>query len=427
MAAMLDSKAVFAERAKEIGMNDEELNIMQAKNWGTFGNLAFACSYKPGQENELPLLKLAATITKSGMEDPPEERMPIIRRLFFEAYILASADMRARLEAREDDAPRKLALPERNQRSKDQKARLKGIPFQGQTEISHALVDMVTRLHEQNELEYIKWEQCTTRDQEMMGIKSDPVWKPDSQGVVREHRVNKELSADYSTDLLLKYVLQRRALAFDSNLLSSFENWETWHDVMLDAFMATPPEGYKRVTIEQLQRADLQMFKVLMRRTKDGIRPTLDGKYPLDQALSVAVDLPEVRLHLQPLQGDEKRGSKRPAADMDIEKLKAQVENQKNHIQNLMKKREGEKGGRERPASAKKDKGKGKGKNSSDFRMPRPLIGCSHMTDEDEPICFNFNLDGCTNARAGEKCPKGKHVCCKPNCYKPHPFRKNHD
>ena len=37
---------------------------------------------------------------------------------------------------------------------------------------------------EEDQLRYARWEECTKWGQELMGVKSDPVWKPDSAGVV---------------------------------------------------------------------------------------------------------------------------------------------------------------------------------------------------------------------------------------------------
>ena len=59
-----------------------------------------------------------------------------------------------------------------------------------------------------------------------MGIKSDPTWKPDSQGIIREVRVREEVKADTSTDLRLKYALQRRSLALDQARLVEYEKME---------------------------------------------------------------------------------------------------------------------------------------------------------------------------------------------------------
>ena len=114
--AMLDSKAVFHTRALELGINEAELKVLKDKKWDSFGKIAFASSYQPGNPDETALLKLAAVITGSGADEPDEERLPIIRRLYFEAFTMASADFRSRIEQRDEDVPRKLARPERTQR-----------------------------------------------------------------------------------------------------------------------------------------------------------------------------------------------------------------------------------------------------------------------------------------------------------------------
>lgn len=56
----------------------------------------------------------------------------------------------------------------------------------------------------------------------------DPLWKPDSQGVIREVRVQAEIKADTSSDLRLKYALQRRSLALDQARLIDYEKMEKW-------------------------------------------------------------------------------------------------------------------------------------------------------------------------------------------------------
>ena len=143
------------------------------------------------------------------------------------------------------------------------------------------------------------------RASEITGIKSDPVWKPDSTGLVRESRVQHVLNADTSSDLLLRNALQRRSLAFDNCRLVEYSVFEKWTDVLIDAYLDVPPAGFLRISLE------------------------------------------------------------------------------------------------------------------------RELIGMSATTDDDEAICFNYNLDGCTGTAPGKLCAKGKHVCCKTGCYKPHSQRKH--
>ncbi len=134
----------------------------------TFGKFAFAANYTPGQADETPLLRLMARIC--GADPAPADRVPLVRRLFFESYTLAAADLRSRLEKREDDQLRKLAQAERAARYTAQTNRLTGLDLVGEVERSHALVDLVFQLVEENQLKYIRWEQCTKRDQELMGL-----------------------------------------------------------------------------------------------------------------------------------------------------------------------------------------------------------------------------------------------------------------
>lgn len=76
---MLDSSAVFTARAIEIGLNDDEVRQLSALNLDTFGKFAFSCNYVPGQSDEAPLLRLVGRVC--GETPPPEDRVPLVRRL----------------------------------------------------------------------------------------------------------------------------------------------------------------------------------------------------------------------------------------------------------------------------------------------------------------------------------------------------------
>lgn len=58
--------------------------------------------------------------------------------------------------------------------------RLRGLELSGETDASHSLIDLVFQMSEDNQLKYVRWEQATKRDQELMGL------PPDSSGVFRE-------------------------------------------------------------------------------------------------------------------------------------------------------------------------------------------------------------------------------------------------
>lgn len=231
---MLDSSAVFISRAEEIGLNRAEVTKLRTDGLDTYGKLAFACHDVPGQAQEQPLLDLRARICE--VVPAPQDRVPLIRRLFFQSYTLAAADLRTKLEKKDDDQPRKLAQAERAAAYTAQVRRLAGLDLVGELEPSHSLVDQVFQMLDDNQLKYIQWEQCAKRDQELMGIKSGPTWKPDAQGVVREVRVQAEVKADTSTDLRLKYALQRRSLALDQARVVDFAEMEKWAQVLLHCY-----------------------------------------------------------------------------------------------------------------------------------------------------------------------------------------------
>ena len=99
--AMLDSVAVFGSRGLEIGLLQEELEVLRTKGWNTFGRFAFACGYSPGGPDETRLLRQVSTITGAGAAEPSDERTPVIRRLYFEACTMAASELRSRMDARE--------------------------------------------------------------------------------------------------------------------------------------------------------------------------------------------------------------------------------------------------------------------------------------------------------------------------------------
>jgi hypothetical protein len=423
----LDSAAVFEARALDIGLSEAELKVLHTKGWDTFGRLAFSCGFVPGGSDETPLLRLASIITECGAQQPDDSRLAIIRRLFFESYTLAAADLKNRIERTDDDLPRRLANPERFRRHSDQVQRLNGLSLTGEMEIAHALVDKVVQMYEDNQLRYLRWEEATKRDQELMGVKLDPVWKPDSHGVVREFRVSCDFLADTSTDLLLQNALRRRSLAFDQTRLISFNLFEVWSQILIEALLRSPPYGYQKVSIEQLHAADLELFKFMMSETRNGIRSNASGLWPLEAALKTGKDLPQARLHLQPLQGSagKRTGNTQKQPNDEMAKLRKKVDA-------LSSSGRGSSSSSSAPAGNKgegKSKGKSRAKGKTTegkkgMRLPLELVGLE-SNYKTEAICFNYNLGGCTAAKDGERCGRGWHVCMKSGCFKPH-GQRNH-
>ena len=128
----IDSEAVFDKRARELGMLEVELDRIKAKSWNTLGKFAFSCGYAPGGIDDVQLRRLASIVTGSGAGDPPDDRLPIVSRLYFESYTMVSSDLRSRVERLDDVAPRRLPNPERAVRHKQQASRSSGIELTGE-------------------------------------------------------------------------------------------------------------------------------------------------------------------------------------------------------------------------------------------------------------------------------------------------------
>ena len=85
----------------------------------------------------------------------------------------------------------------------------------------------------------------------------------------------------------------------------------------------------------------------------------------------------------------------------------------------------GGKGKNDVPFNPRDPKGKGKGKkgkSSGSNSAPRGYAGCTGRDQKGRPICFDYNISGCQHAADGAACRKGRHVCFKANCHKPHQY-----
>ena len=164
-----------------------------------------------------------------------------------------------------------------------------------------------------------------------------------------------------------------------------------------------------------------------MRETREGIRMRSDGSFPVEEAIKLAMKQPEVLLVLQPLQtASTKRSAESPEPSRSDGSAKQQrvIDSLRGELASMRAK--------PTPSSSSgsggKSQGKGKGskgKSAPMSRMPRELIGMASRTSENDMICYDYNLGGCTKARPGESCPKGKHVCCRLGCFKAHSQRKH--
>ena len=110
MASLLDSPAVFDEKAREAGLADESVARIKAQGVATLGQLAFAIC----QPGETPTADQLADLVRDGAAAPPLGVIAGARRLVFMAQTLAVADVKQMVEGgAETNAGKQMPAAER--------------------------------------------------------------------------------------------------------------------------------------------------------------------------------------------------------------------------------------------------------------------------------------------------------------------------
>ena len=118
----LESKIVFERKVADMEISGDTFLKMKAKGWDSLGNFAFCCSATPGAGANGEAFDAVAKDLASD-----EREVPALRRLYFEAWITSSAELKYRLERRDGDPPRRMPDVERNVR----KAELRSLLGEG--------------------------------------------------------------------------------------------------------------------------------------------------------------------------------------------------------------------------------------------------------------------------------------------------------
>ena len=378
------------------------------------GNLAYGCSFSPkGPELEEFKNDILLPLFPEGSEHL--NLKPVVRRLYWEAYTMASNEI-ARKSTRDDDEgvrPKKLPPAERSERLTELQKELGGLKLEGELEPSHLLIDKYVEMEDSEILKYVPWEELTKRNLELRGIKKDDFWREDSSGMLKRHSMEVEVGEPIKDLLHLRYALQRRGIAMNLARLLTFSEHEKLMNVYFEELGREPLDGYQATTIDQVKRTDREIFIRLAQRTKGGLPDAVDDKkLPLDGLLEEVMKEHRVTALLLPLQSSRSSGGdKRNSTSAELDRLKAEVK----------RLRTANTGGTPRLPNAggipsnkgKGRKGKGKEKRVS---MPQELIGMSNSY-KGQTICFDYNMaKGCQNKQC-----KRSHICCYPGCGGNHP------
>ena len=241
--SVLDSKAAFADRLKQLGIEDALTGELQDRGFETFGSLAFAVSTTPQQITDAVL---EAWLLKVTTRDLSPYQTSCVRRLVVESHALALNDLQRKVDQPSDPqlAARKLPVAERQSRQTEQEQRLQGLIFSPEIIPSHALVDTCVNMVEQGVLSWIKPEDCTSRAQEIQSLKRDPKVSLDAAGNLKISSKTMNSTCTISSELDLRNAFQRRSLAMDQAKLCSFTGIERWVQHLFLSHERAQPSGF---------------------------------------------------------------------------------------------------------------------------------------------------------------------------------------
>ena len=392
-----DSKAVFFNRCKAVGLDDAEIRVMEGAGFTTYANFAFSSSFQPGAVDETPFEQ---GVLVKVLGDKDHAKAPALRRLFYESYTLVAAELKKRVDRTEDDKPKVMPLQERASRWSTLKARLVGMTFTEETEPSFALIDLFAQQVDDGQIRYIEWSACAKRSQEVDCAKRAndlKVWSPDANGVVRQSTAVTATTISLSSDLKWRMALTRRGLAAEMAKWCRFETHERIVDLLQQAWLEPPLPGFMSISFEQLARVDRAIFKRLAEECRTGIDlDVTTGDTEIDYKLGAILVEPNIRCLLLPLQGHSSKRS-----------VDTNSESSTTKFQKGDGKRDFKGDGKGRGRGRKGDpKGKGRGQKRTKWKS-RDASGAM--------VCFPYNnVSGCSR----DGCTM-KHICAK--CFADHP------
>ena len=437
--AAVDSEAHFEGRMATIGITPAVMVDIRRLGWNTMAAFSYVTSYVPGANSDDSAFVTGVLERLLGADHPDSPDAPRLRRLYVESHILTVQDLRRRAERPETDPGVKLPAEERVVRIAKLRRSYPGIDITGVLEPSHLLVDLLAGMLESGQIRYVHWSACTTRSQEIHGVKKldnqiTSIVADKGTGFLKQTSKPEEYVAELVTEMHLMQALQRRAFAFE---LAGLCPYAVFNDVTTRFFKEMnrlPLRGYKVCSLEQVENADRHIFTRLAELTTGGLAKRPDGIFPVAEGVSNIVAESEFTYLLmqmsgaqssssasRPLQvqqqtvvgkkpksaarGDSRSRSRRKRVTEDQQKRAA--------LNRLAREGKGAKG-------KGRGKGKGKGKGRSEaFRMMDPLIE-TNMTANGEPICFGYQDGSCNACQPGQRCPRGWHQCWKIACTQNH-------
>eukprot|EP00438_Fugacium_kawagutii_P035871 Skav204673 [mRNA] locus=scaffold1284:8475:9701:+ [translate_table: standard] len=394
--ALVDSEAAFRKRLGEVVTDLGARNAVIAGGIESFSALAFAVGTPQSPPSDDDFRAFTDNLLPAGYGIGTYSGM---RRLHFEATTLVVAQLKAKVTGDAEDGKHKLPVVEKQARLADQRARLVGLDIKGELQPSFALIDAVQNMIDNNSVMWIAPSKSTSRDQEIQqGAKNLPSVVHLEQHTLKLAAPDPVIEAECSSAIQLQWCFQRRALALDQARLSSWAMQSKWINQMLTILNTPPPPGHAKVSMDQLVKADKQLWTVISQEYDTAIAPgTVGGIMTFDILIEQLRSDPRITMHMLPmplLSKTSNAGTADSSTSRSAAKAKA-----KSSVRKTTK--VGRKAVRNKPEA---------------------LAGMETVTADGEPVCWANNLEGGCKAPLipGHKiprCAKGLHICA--YCHKP--------
>ena len=395
--ALVDSEAAFEQRLGEVIQDAASRVAILNQGIKSFSSLAFSSGTPQSPPSDDAFRTFADSVLPAGYN---MATFSSFRRLHFEAATLVVAQLKQKVTGDGDEGKQKLPTVEKQARLADQRRRLSGLDIEGELQPSYALIDAVNGMIESSSVLWIAPSKATSRDQEIQhGAKNLPSVVQLEQHTLKLSTPEASIEADCSTTIQLQWCLQRRALALDQVRLSSWDCQNKWINQLLTILNTPSPPGHSRISLEQLIKADKQLWTEVSKVfTGAVVAATGTTVPPFDEHIMRLRHDPRVTMYLLPLPSFAKEGKAVSVANAS------------------------QGAGAPKAAPKTQPKKKFKATKKAERNKPDALSGMETVTKEGQNVCWSFNLEsGCQAALVPgskiAKCAKGLHVCA--YCHKP--------
>eukprot|EP00971_Amphidinium_carterae_P327710 6459188-Amphidinium_carterae.1 len=171
MSAPSRSVAYFNQRLTEVGVPEDMQKSLKDQGFTVMERLNYCVSSQPGQGDDAKFVELLEKL-KGGPVSELQACKSAMRQMYAESQATVISELRSRFMP---DAAGIQAVPsiERSARLKAQQERLQGLEIKGELEPGIALLLLVAKMKDSNEVTYISPEKCVSRGAELTSDKHE--------------------------------------------------------------------------------------------------------------------------------------------------------------------------------------------------------------------------------------------------------------